>query len=106
MDQVCNCSDTAPLTQLLSDRKIPEISAEMKSLSTRLPFVDTLPAILPHFNLAGQNIFVDKDTDTITGVIDIMPFFGKNKFRSQHIHTGSLLLICFNNKPRHQHPVT
>lgn len=77
----------------------------MTSLSTRLDLLDTLPVILTHLNLAGQNMFVDKDTGTITGVIDIMPFFGKNKFRSQHIHTGSLLLICFNKEPRHQHPV-
>lgn len=72
----------------------PEIYTEIEGLSTRLHLLDTLPAVLTHMDLAGQNVFVDKFTGTITGVIDFAEArteaFGINIFAFYENHVGSM----------------
>ena len=44
--------------------------AEMVTPGSKLHLLDTLPAVLTHLELAGQNIFVDKDAGNVIGAID------------------------------------
>ena len=48
----------------------PEVHAQIASLRTRLHLLDTLPAVLTHPNLTSPNVFVEKDTGNLTGVIN------------------------------------
>lgn len=72
----------------------PEVYAEIEFLSTRLHLLDDLPAVLTHLDLGGQNIFVDKDAGTLTGVIDFdearIEAFGINIFTLYENHVGSM----------------
>lgn len=72
----------------------PEIYTLVTSLSTRLHLLDTLPAVLTHLDLGGQNLFVDKETGALTGVIDFdearTEAFGINIFTLYENHFGSM----------------
>lgn len=72
----------------------PEIYTLVTSLSTRLHLLDTLPAVLTHLDLGGQNIFVDKESGALTGVIDFdearTEAFGINIFTVYENHIGSM----------------
>ncbi|CAF9938318.1 hypothetical protein IMSHALPRED_000759 [Imshaugia aleurites] len=59
------------LEQNSSLRQIaPEIYAEVTSLTARLNLLESLPLVLTHPDLVGLNVFVDRITGNITGVID------------------------------------
>ena len=47
----------------------PEVYAAIISIGSRLHLLDTLPPVLMHYDLVGQNIFVD-EAGALTGVID------------------------------------
>ena len=72
----------------------PAVYTEMVSLGSKLHLLDTLPAVLTHLELAGQNIFVDKDAGTLTGVIDFeearTEALGINIFTLYENHFGSM----------------
>lgn len=72
----------------------PEIFSLFKSLSTNLHLLDTLPAVLTHLDLGGQNFFVDKETGALTGMIDFdearTEAFGINIFALYKNHIGSM----------------
>ena len=48
----------------------PELHTHITSLRTKLHLLTTLPAVLTHPDLTSQNIFVQKDTGVLTGVIN------------------------------------
>ena len=72
----------------------PAIFTEIMSLGSKLHLLDTLPAVLTHLELAGQNIFVDKDAGNLTGVIDFdgarTEALGINIFTLYENHFGSM----------------
>lgn len=72
----------------------PEVYTEAASLTARLHLLDILPAVLTHIDLGGQNVFVEKDTGTLTGVIDFdearTEAFGINIFTLYENHVGSM----------------
>lgn len=76
------------------ERIAPEVYIEIASLDAKLHLLNLLPAVLTHLDLAGQNIFVDKDTGTLTGVIDFdearPEAFGINIFTLYENHVGSM----------------
>ena len=47
----------------------PEVYTEIAAIGAKLHLLDSLPAVLTHYDLVGQNIFVD-ETGALTGVID------------------------------------
>lgn len=83
------------LEQNLSLKQIaPEICTMIASLSTKLYLLDTLPRVLTHLDLGSQNIFVEKDTGTITGVVNSdearTEAFGINIFTLYERYVGSM----------------
>ena len=72
----------------------PEIYTLITSLNTRLHLLKALPPVLTHMDLGGQNIFVDKEVGTLTGVIDFdearTEAFGINIFTLYENHIGSM----------------
>ncbi|CAD6586541.1 MAG: hypothetical protein ASARMPREDX12_002382 [Alectoria sarmentosa] len=83
------------LEQNFSLRQIaPAVYTEIASLGARLHLLDILPAVLTHVDLVGQNIFVDGDVGTLTGVIDFeearTEAFGMNVFTIYENHVGSM----------------
>ncbi|CAF9933991.1 MAG: hypothetical protein ALECFALPRED_005811 [Alectoria fallacina] len=83
------------LEQNFSLRQIaPAVYTELASLRARLHLLDILPAVLTHVDLGGQNIFVDGDVGTLTGVIDFeearTEAFGINIFTIYENHVGSM----------------
>ena len=72
----------------------PDLHTLIATLSNMLYLLDTLPAVLTHLDLAGQNIFVDRDAGTLTRVIDFeearTEAFGINIFTLYENHIGSM----------------
>ena len=72
----------------------PEIHIRVAYLSTKLHLLDTLPGVLTHMDLVSQNIFVEKDTGTVTGVIGFhdarTEAFGINIYALYESYVGSL----------------
>lgn len=91
-------SATATLKRLEQNRSskqiAPEIYTMIASLSTKLYLLDTLPGVLTHLDLGSQNIFVEKDTGTITGVVNSdearTEAFGINIFTLYERYIGSM----------------
>ena len=48
----------------------PDVYAEVTSIATKLHLLQDLPLVLSHPDLVGLNVFVDRITGAITGVID------------------------------------
>ena len=48
----------------------PEVYAEVTSIAAKLHLLRNLPLVLSHPDLVGLNVFVDRTTGAITGVID------------------------------------
>lgn len=48
----------------------PEVCAEVTSITAKLHLLQNLPLVLSHPDLVGLNVFVDRITGAITGVID------------------------------------
>ena len=72
----------------------PELYSLITSLSTKFHLLDTLPGVLTHLDLGSQNIFVDKDTGGITGVVNSdearTEAFGINIFSLYERYIGSM----------------
>lgn len=88
-------ADLNRLEQNLSLNQIaPEICTLIASLSTKLYLLDTLPRVLTHLDLGSQNIFVEKDIATITGVVNLdearTEAFGMNIFTLYERYAGSM----------------
>ena len=48
----------------------PDVHAEVTSVTAKLHLLESLPLVLSHPDLVGLNVFVDRTTGAITGVID------------------------------------
>lgn len=72
----------------------PVVYTEIESLGSKLHLLDKLPAVLTYPELAGQNIFVDKDAGNLTGLIDFdearTKALGINIFTLYENHFGSV----------------
>lgn len=91
-------SAKATLKRLEQNRSLKQIAPEIRtmitSLSTSLYLLDTLPGVLTHLDFGSQNIFVEKDTGTITGVVNLdearTEAFAINIFTLYERYVGSM----------------
>ena len=72
----------------------PEVHTHVVSLRSKLHLLETLPAVLTHPDLTSHNIFVEKDTGVLTGVINFdearTEAFGINIFAIYERFFGSM----------------
>ena len=80
---------------ILLSKIAPELHTHIASLRTKLHLLTTLPAALTHPDLTSQNVFVEKDTGILTGVLNSdearTEAFGINVFALYEKFFGSMV---------------
>ena len=73
----------------------PDLHTHIASLRTKLHLLTTLPLVLTHPDLTSQNIFVEKDTGHLTGILNCeearTEAFGTNIFALYEKFLGSMV---------------